>query len=213
MIALSREALEPNNDNAKTVAAVLAAAAFEDTIRKMGATFAQIENRRDLSEVLLTLRKQGLLEDAPFTTAQSYLRFRNDSLHADWAKMSRCLELPRVRRGFGAEALLVGERPAGDDCGPNMSSSFSTRTISSKKAIPFVISAWYWETPRLARTDIRMLRPLPNLTGGERFVRSINEEGLDRWIPFGEGHCRRPVAESVTHYHRERNHQGLGAMN
>ena len=44
----------------------------------------------------------------------------------------------------------------------------------------------------------------------QRFVRSINEECLDRWIPFGKAHFRRPVAEFVTHYQRERNHQGLG---
>jgi putative transposase len=44
----------------------------------------------------------------------------------------------------------------------------------------------------------------------ERFVRSITEECLDRLIPFGEEHFRRAVAELVTHYHRERNHQGLG---
>jgi transposase InsO family protein len=41
-------------------------------------------------------------------------------------------------------------------------------------------------------------------------VRSIKEECLDRLIPFGEEHFRRAVAEFVTHYHRERNHQGLG---
>lgn len=44
----------------------------------------------------------------------------------------------------------------------------------------------------------------------ERFVRSIKEECLDRLIPFGERHVRRANAEFVTHYHRERNHQGLG---
>lgn len=44
----------------------------------------------------------------------------------------------------------------------------------------------------------------------ERFVRSIKEECLDRLIPFGERHFRRAVAEYVAHYHRERNHQGLG---
>ena len=43
----------------------------------------------------------------------------------------------------------------------------------------------------------------------ERFVRSINEECLDRIIPIGEGHFRRALSEFVTHYHRERNHQGL----
>ena len=44
----------------------------------------------------------------------------------------------------------------------------------------------------------------------ERFVRSIKEECLDRMIPLGERHFRRAVAEFVEHYHRERNHQGLG---
>ena len=44
----------------------------------------------------------------------------------------------------------------------------------------------------------------------ERFVRSIKEECLDRVIPFGERHLRRTIAEFVEHYHRERNHQGLG---
>jgi hypothetical protein len=40
-------------------------------------------------------------------------------------------------------------------------------------------------------------------------VRSIKEECLHRIIPIGEGHFRRAVTEFVTHYHRERNHQGL----
>ncbi|HKW46311.1 MAG TPA: integrase core domain-containing protein [Gemmatimonadaceae bacterium] len=43
----------------------------------------------------------------------------------------------------------------------------------------------------------------------ERFVRSINEECLDRIIPIGEGYFRRALSEFVTHYHQERNHQGL----
>jgi transposase len=42
----------------------------------------------------------------------------------------------------------------------------------------------------------------------ERFVRSINEECLDRVIPFGDGHLRRTIAQYVEHYHRERN-QGI----
>jgi putative transposase len=43
----------------------------------------------------------------------------------------------------------------------------------------------------------------------ERFVRSI-EECLERVILFGERHLRRTIAEFVTHYHGERNHQGIG---
>jgi putative transposase len=44
----------------------------------------------------------------------------------------------------------------------------------------------------------------------ERFVRSVNEECLNRLIPLGERHFRRALADFVVHYHRERNHQGLG---
>jgi putative transposase len=40
---------------------------------------------------------------------------------------------------------------------------------------------------------------------GERFVRSIKEECLDRIIPIGERHFRRAVSDFVAHYHRERN--------
>jgi putative transposase len=59
---------------------------------------------------------------------------------------------------------------------------------------------------RVIRTPYRV----PNANAhAERFVRSINEECLDRVIPFGERHFRRAVAEFVTHYQCERNHQGL----
>ena len=43
----------------------------------------------------------------------------------------------------------------------------------------------------------------------ERFVRSIKEECLERMILLGERHLRKAVREYVTHYHGERNHQGL----
>ncbi len=44
----------------------------------------------------------------------------------------------------------------------------------------------------------------------ERFVRSVKEECLNRLIPLGEWHLRRALSEFLVHYHRERNHQGLG---
>ncbi len=44
----------------------------------------------------------------------------------------------------------------------------------------------------------------------ERFVRSVKQECLDRMIPLGERHLRGALADFVVHYHRERNHQGLG---
>jgi putative transposase len=50
----------------------------------------------------------------------------------------------------------------------------------------------------------------PNLNAyAERFVRSIKESCLNRLILFGEQSLRRAIREFVTHYHQERNHQGL----
>jgi len=45
----------------------------------------------------------------------------------------------------------------------------------------------------------------------ERFVRSIQEECLDRMILLGEGHLRRALDSYLAHYHAERNHLGLGS--
>jgi transposase InsO family protein len=60
---------------------------------------------------------------------------------------------------------------------------------------------------RVVQTPLRA----PNANAyAERFVRSIKEECLDRIIPIGDRHFRRAVSDFVAHYHRERNHQGLG---
>src|SRR5215469_7409575 len=51
----------------------------------------------------------------------------------------------------------------------------------------------------------------PNLNAyAERFVRTIKEDCLEQMIFFGEGSLRNAVREFIAHYHRERNHQGLG---
>jgi putative transposase len=47
----------------------------------------------------------------------------------------------------------------------------------------------------------------PNL---ERFIRSVKEECLERMIFFGERSLQVAVAEFLSHFHAERNHQGLG---
>jgi putative transposase len=73
-----------------------------------------------------------------------------------------------------------------------------------------------WSAPvreRLREAGVRVVQTpyqAPNANAhAERFVRSIKEECLDRIIPIGERHFRRAVTEFLTHYHRERNHQGL----
>jgi putative transposase len=57
---------------------------------------------------------------------------------------------------------------------------------------------------------VRLPPRSPNLNAfAERWVRSIEEECLDRMIFFGEKMFRHAVQEYVRHYHAERNHQGL----
>ena len=62
-----------------------------------------------------------------------------------------------------------------------------------------------------AGTDvIRLPYRSPNLNAYvERFVLSIKSECLYRMIFFGEQSLRRAVGEFISHYHEERNHQGL----
>jgi transposase InsO family protein len=67
---------------------------------------------------------------------------------------------------------------------------------------------------RLGEAGTRVVRTpfqAPNANAyAERFVRSIKEECLSRVIPFGDRHLRLTIAAFMEHYHRERNHQGLG---
>jgi transposase InsO family protein len=58
---------------------------------------------------------------------------------------------------------------------------------------------------------VRLPTHSPNLNAyAERFVRTIKESCLDRMILVGEPSLQRAVTEFIEHYHRERNHQGVG---
>jgi putative transposase len=62
-----------------------------------------------------------------------------------------------------------------------------------------------------ATEPVRLPPRSPNLNAHiERFWRSLREECTDRMIFFGESMLRRSVLDFVSHYHGERNHQGLG---
>ena len=60
-------------------------------------------------------------------------------------------------------------------------------------------------------TEVIRLPPRsPNLNAyAERFVRSIKEECLGKMIFVGQASLRRAITEYMTHFHAERNHQGL----
>ncbi len=91
VIGLAKDALNEGGDRSKNVAAVLAAAAYEDTMRRMGSTLAGVTDRPGLSDVLNALKSAGVLQGASVSAAQGYLKFRNDALHADWAKLDRAV--------------------------------------------------------------------------------------------------------------------------
>ena len=87
-VGLAREKL---SDGQIPVAAVLAAAAYEDTIRKLGELLANVHGRPDLQDVVSALKQAGVLTGPSVSTAVGYLRFRNDALHADWAKIDHAV--------------------------------------------------------------------------------------------------------------------------
>ncbi len=58
---------------------------------------------------------------------------------------------------------------------------------------------------------IRLPPRSPNLNAfAERFVRSMKVECLNRMIFLGQSSLRHAVTQYLSHYHGERNHQGLG---
>jgi putative transposase len=65
----------------------------------------------------------------------------------------------------------------------------------------------------LIRDGIRLIRlpaRSPNLNAfAERFVRSIKDECLNRMIFVGQASLRHAITQYLSHYHGERNHQGL----
>ncbi len=89
LVGLGKEVLEDGTDPAKNVSAVLIAAAFEDLIRRMGSEMAGVAGRPKLEQVIIALKDAGVLKGGEVGTAQSYLKFRNDSLHANWANVEK----------------------------------------------------------------------------------------------------------------------------
>lgn len=87
LLGLAKHALAERTDGSKNVAAVLTAAAYEDTLRKMAATLTSVTERTNLADVINALKGAGLLQGAALSSGQSFLKFRNDALHADWEKI------------------------------------------------------------------------------------------------------------------------------
>jgi hypothetical protein len=100
---LSRHTLDEDNiDQGKNVAAVLAAAAFEDTIRRLAEKHS-LPHLESLEQLLSELKNRKVLAGVQVGIAQSYLNFRNRALHAEWDKVDRASTVAVL--GFVEELL------------------------------------------------------------------------------------------------------------
>ena len=91
MLGLAKEAIADGSDGAKNVAAVLIAASYEDTVRKLGSELANVTDRTKLQSVFTELKKAKVLEGASHSTGLGFLKFRNDALHAHWDKLDEAV--------------------------------------------------------------------------------------------------------------------------
>ena len=91
LLTLAKDALGDSAAGSNDVAAVLTAAAFEDTIRRIGETLAAVQGRPKLEKVITALKSKSVLTGPSVTTALGYLKFRNDALHADWEHIDQAV--------------------------------------------------------------------------------------------------------------------------
>lgn len=89
MVRLAKEILSERTEASKNTAAVLTAAAYEGLVRRMGEELADVTDRPKLEDVIGTLKRADILKGGQIGTAQSFLKFRNDALHADWSQIDR----------------------------------------------------------------------------------------------------------------------------
>jgi hypothetical protein len=87
LLLLAKATLDEGTESSKNVAAVLVAAAFEDTIRRLGATYCGIHEREGLPDILAKLKASGAFKGSQVGVVQSHFQFRNDAMHADWNKI------------------------------------------------------------------------------------------------------------------------------
>jgi transposase InsO family protein len=76
---------------------------------------------------------------------------------------------------------------------------------------PLFTHAFAGNLRRAGINPVKLPARSPKLNAyAERFVRSVKSECVGQVTPLGERHLRRVVGGNVEHYHRARNHQGIG---
>ena len=89
LVQLARAALDEPGDGPKNVAAVLVAAAYEDTLRRIAKEHAGVIGQDKLDAVIGKLKDAWLPVAPQLGIAQGYLNFRNRALHAQWETIDR----------------------------------------------------------------------------------------------------------------------------
>jgi putative transposase len=78
---------------------------------------------------------------------------------------------------------------------------------------PLFTKAWVELLKSSGVKSVRIPAGSPNCNPhAERFVRTVRSECLDSFVIFGEQHLRHLLREYISHYLRERFHQGLGGQ-
>lgn len=117
LLRVAKETLIEHTEEAKNVAAVLTAAGYEGLVRRMGEEFAGVTGRPKLDAVIGELKGADVFKGGQVGIANSYLKFRNDSLHADWKRIDRsqvesclafCVRLPTSDRCDLFNACAIG---------------------------------------------------------------------------------------------------------
>ena len=84
-ITLARQSLA---EGQKDVAAVLACAALEDSLKRFASTKGLDTTDKTLSEIVNSLKASGHVGGAQKSLLEAMPRIRNAALHAEWAKVS-----------------------------------------------------------------------------------------------------------------------------
>lgn len=84
-VALARRTL---SDGHKDVAAVLACAALEDSLKRYSQVNGLEINDKTMQEVVNSLKAQGLVVGAQKSLLDAMPRIRNLAMHAEWEKIS-----------------------------------------------------------------------------------------------------------------------------
>ncbi len=84
-VVMAKEALHSGHKN---VAAVLACAALEDTLKRFARSNGLDVTGKQMNEVINALKSKGLVRGAQKPLLDSFPKIRNAALHADWDNIS-----------------------------------------------------------------------------------------------------------------------------